>query len=201
MSQIENRNNKLDRDLEVENLKAELSDRFRELGVLTRLLEIEKSSKLDLYQGTMPKNQDGEHEKHRGNSNSQAVNTDKVKVDLNTTSDNNFNDNTLENMITSDYYVTNHTVSALRDLGFSRIGNFVNLLINNLSKASDEDQVRTLLGQLLLQSHLFDPQWYLTANPDVAVSKIDALEHYLIFGCLEGRNIFSDEIHSDEENA
>ena len=37
-------------------------------------------------------------------------------------------------------------------------------------------------------SGLFDETWYLKNNPDVAAAKIDPLEHYLLFGGLEGRD-------------
>ena len=35
---------------------------------------------------------------------------------------------------------------------------------------------------------LFDDKWYLERNPDIAVSGMDALEHYIQFGCAEGRD-------------
>lgn len=38
------------------------------------------------------------------------------------------------------------------------------------------------------RSHFFDAQWYLIQNPDVAISKMDPVEHYLKFGWKEGRN-------------
>ncbi|MEM8805757.1 MAG: glycosyltransferase [Cyanobacteria bacterium P01_G01_bin.38] len=37
-------------------------------------------------------------------------------------------------------------------------------------------------------SGLFDDDYYLSANPDVAAAGIDALQHYLAFGVSEGRN-------------
>ncbi|WP_145985419.1 sulfotransferase family protein [Marilutibacter maris] len=46
--------------------------------------------------------------------------------------------------------------------------------------ASDADVVR--------QSALFDGAWYLQQYPDVARNGVDPLEHYLGFGCEEGRD-------------
>ena len=37
---------------------------------------------------------------------------------------------------------------------------------------------------------LFDAQYYLAANPDVAAAGVDPLAHYLAFGAQEGRPIF-----------
>ena len=42
--------------------------------------------------------------------------------------------------------------------------------------------------QLLHQSDLFDPEWYLTEYPDIARSSVDPAEHYLRFGAHEGRD-------------
>jgi hypothetical protein len=42
--------------------------------------------------------------------------------------------------------------------------------------------------QLLHQSDLFDPEWYLTEYPDIARSSMDPAEHYLRFGAYEGRD-------------
>lgn len=39
------------------------------------------------------------------------------------------------------------------------------------------------------RSGLFDPAWYLTQNPDVAAAGMDPVEHYLLFGCREGREV------------
>ena len=48
---------------------------------------------------------------------------------------------------------------------------------------------KTALDQQLLEnSYLFDPQWYLERYPDVARANIDALRHYLEIGAKEGRN-------------
>ena len=41
---------------------------------------------------------------------------------------------------------------------------------------------------VLKQSGLFDPQWYLSHYPDVASAGVDPVEHYLRFGAAEGRN-------------
>ena len=40
----------------------------------------------------------------------------------------------------------------------------------------------------LLSTGLFDPQWYLEQNPDVAASNVDPLRHWLTFGVREGRD-------------
>ncbi|AHX60274.1 hypothetical protein [Aeromonas media] len=42
--------------------------------------------------------------------------------------------------------------------------------------------------QLIQNSDLFDPQWYLAQNPDVRESGIDPARHYLIFGGFENRD-------------
>ena len=41
---------------------------------------------------------------------------------------------------------------------------------------------------LLRSSTLFNANWYLAHNPDVAEAKIDAVRHYLLFGGFEGRD-------------
>jgi len=41
---------------------------------------------------------------------------------------------------------------------------------------------------LALKSALFDQEWYLTRNPDVAQAGVDPMEHYLLSGGLEGRD-------------
>lgn len=46
---------------------------------------------------------------------------------------------------------------------------------------------RKLLA-LLKHSGLFDPEWYLCNNPDVAEAKMDPLLHYLRYGGREGRD-------------
>lgn len=42
--------------------------------------------------------------------------------------------------------------------------------------------------QLLHESGLFDPDWYLVEYPDVASSGMEPAEHYLRFGVHEGRD-------------
>ena len=42
--------------------------------------------------------------------------------------------------------------------------------------------------RLLYQSGLFDAEWYLTEYPDVANTRLDPAEHYLLHGAAEGRN-------------
>jgi hypothetical protein len=39
-----------------------------------------------------------------------------------------------------------------------------------------------------LLQHLFDPDYYLRNNPDVAAAGRDALAHFMEFGWREGRN-------------
>lgn len=41
--------------------------------------------------------------------------------------------------------------------------------------------------RLLLSSPLFDSKWYVEQYPDVAKSKINPAEHYLLYGAAEGR--------------
>jgi hypothetical protein len=41
---------------------------------------------------------------------------------------------------------------------------------------------------LIRKSHLFDEEYYLASNPDVAVHGIDAAKHYLEWGATEGRD-------------
>lgn len=48
------------------------------------------------------------------------------------------------------------------------------------SEASDIDTIR--------QTNLFESDWYLEHNPDVAESGMDPAEHYLAYGASEGRN-------------
>src|ERR1035437_4511324 len=43
-------------------------------------------------------------------------------------------------------------------------------------------------SQVVLASGMFDKDWYLQQNPDVASSGVDPLELYILFGGLEGRN-------------
>jgi hypothetical protein len=42
--------------------------------------------------------------------------------------------------------------------------------------------------QLLYQSGLFDADWYRVEYPDVANTRLDPAEHYLLHGAAEGRN-------------
>ncbi|MCX6082401.1 MAG: glycosyltransferase [Chloroflexi bacterium] len=51
-------------------------------------------------------------------------------------------------------------------------------------------QKHKLINELALikSSDLFDEPYYLTNNPDVALSKVDPGYHYLLFGGFEGRN-------------
>lgn len=41
---------------------------------------------------------------------------------------------------------------------------------------------------LIRSSDLFDPEWYLENNPDVAQTGADPVQHYLKYGAFEGRN-------------
>ncbi|MEA2935525.1 MAG: hypothetical protein QOD74_2171 [Variibacter sp.] len=42
--------------------------------------------------------------------------------------------------------------------------------------------------QAIAQSELFDREWYLAANPDVAAFRLDPVVHYVMFGAPEGRD-------------
>lgn len=42
--------------------------------------------------------------------------------------------------------------------------------------------------KVVRSSNLFDEEWYLAMYPDVAKAKVDPIYHYLVFGCVEGRN-------------
>jgi len=41
---------------------------------------------------------------------------------------------------------------------------------------------------LCRNSSFFDAKWYLSHNPDVKKSGLDPLEHYLLYGGIEGRD-------------
>lgn len=64
-----------------------------------------------------------------------------------------------------------------------------------------DPEIRTVL-----QAGLFDPEFYLSANPDVNAAGIDPLEHYVRWGKREGRkpfehfeqSAFSQCIHADD---
>jgi glycosyltransferase involved in cell wall biosynthesis len=40
----------------------------------------------------------------------------------------------------------------------------------------------------IARSGLFDRNWYLASNPDVAASGLDPIRHYVVYGALEGRD-------------
>lgn len=40
----------------------------------------------------------------------------------------------------------------------------------------------------IMESSVFDPEWYAKTYTDVANSNMDAAEHYILFGAVEGRN-------------
>jgi hypothetical protein len=42
--------------------------------------------------------------------------------------------------------------------------------------------------KLIARSGFFDRGWYLKHNPDVAAAQVDPLEHYILYGGLEGRD-------------
>ena len=44
------------------------------------------------------------------------------------------------------------------------------------------------LAQLIVESGLFDPAWYLDSNEDVRASRLDPAVHFLRFGASQGRN-------------
>lgn len=43
-------------------------------------------------------------------------------------------------------------------------------------------------ARIIRSSGVFDPEWYLSSNPDVAASGINPIRHYLNSGASEGRN-------------
>ena len=61
---------------------------------------------------------------------------------------------------------------------------FLDSLFIKISAKWQVAQVRALI----VSSGLFDANWYLAKNPDVAQRKIDPLFHYLFFGGFEGRD-------------
>ncbi|MBL0268171.1 MAG: hypothetical protein IPP99_05810 [Chitinophagaceae bacterium] len=65
------------------------------------------------------------------------------------------------------------------------------LMINNFSRLSKKliKYPQLLHGFLLLRmSDLFDKNWYLANNPDVAQAKVNPWLHYLRYGGFEGRD-------------
>jgi radical SAM protein with 4Fe4S-binding SPASM domain len=48
--------------------------------------------------------------------------------------------------------------------------------------------VRANFAEVVKASGLFDPSWYLEANPDVAAAQLDALEHFTRWGDVENRS-------------
>lgn len=54
---------------------------------------------------------------------------------------------------------------------------------DDASGMSEDDR----LAAALLESGLFQPQWYLAQNPDVAQASVSPLEHFLSYGGAEGR--------------
>lgn len=56
------------------------------------------------------------------------------------------------------------------------------------SRASKEQKKKRAQVRLLKASGLFDSTWYRSAYPDVALSGMDPVEHYLLYGAAEGRN-------------
>lgn len=51
--------------------------------------------------------------------------------------------------------------------------------------------------QLIKNSGLFDPQWYASQYPDVALSGLDPFEHYVIYGYIFGRNLNKNKTKQD----
>ncbi len=60
--------------------------------------------------------------------------------------------------------------------------------IRQSSQLERTDQLFREEEQVCAQSGLFDREWYLSHNPDVAASGIDPLAHYIITGSAEGRD-------------
>ncbi len=61
---------------------------------------------------------------------------------------------------------------------------FLKQLVDRLRKFCADQEVLTTITK----SNLFEEQWYLQQNPDVASSGMDALWHYIAFGDKEGRD-------------
>lgn len=57
-----------------------------------------------------------------------------------------------------------------------------------LSPRKHRDQTKEEDIALIKSSSLFDSAWYLNQNPDVAQSKLDPLEHFYLYGGVEGRS-------------
>lgn len=62
-----------------------------------------------------------------------------------------------------------------------------NSLTSLIKRAIASANVLTYIGRIR-RSGLFDQEWYLQHNPDVAASKLDPLVHYLRYGGFEGRD-------------
>ena len=70
--------------------------------------------------------------------------------------------------------------SRIRTFG---LGSFLALLRTSLQPLRDRRAVRTIA-----RSGLFDTEWYLKSNPDVAALGIDPIRHYVAHGANEGRD-------------
>lgn len=58
----------------------------------------------------------------------------------------------------------------------------------DIEKILPEAEEKDRTAYLIAQSGLFDTEWYISQYPDVALSDIDPLLHYVRFGYKENRN-------------
>lgn len=75
----------------------------------------------------------------------------------------------------------------------NRIRAKIHQVLLELRRSEDE--------RIIISAGLFDSVYYLKENPDVALSGIDALRHYILHGANEGRNphpLFDDEFYRKE---
>lgn len=61
-------------------------------------------------------------------------------------------------------------------------------ILRPLSKSGRDSRAVKEQINLLKKSELFDAEWYLQKNPDVAEAGADPAEHYVLYGAYEGRN-------------
>lgn len=195
-------------------LNAELVDRFRELGMITRMLEAEKTA-----------HEQTRAELNRAANAEAAIRTDLEKAQqsylasqkaaeeasqsevqarseldqVNRTADELYkaleaarlaehcSRSELEAVVAS-YADAHQTLATARTALFGGIGLLVHLTIDALSLHISRSDAEVAVGDMLIISKIFEKEWYLAVNPDVAASGLDPLEHYVRFGCREGRN-------------
>lgn len=64
----------------------------------------------------------------------------------------------------------------------------VKLIERSHSIREGEAMLAKLSRHIITRHNLFDRQWYLDQNPDVAAAGMDPIAHYIEFGAREGRN-------------